>query len=831
MNDSVSTKEAFESSLKYFSGDKLAASVFSGKYALPDGNGMLLESTPDQMHARLAREFARVESKYKNSMSEKEIYDLFSEWIIVPQGSPLSGVGNSLQVQSLSNCFVIAPPHDSYGGILHSDQEQVQIMKRRGGVGFDVSNIRPRGESTANAARTTDGISIFMERFSNSCREVAQGGRRGALMITIDCRHPEIETFINIKRDRKKVTGANISVRFNDEFMKAVQDDSEYTLRWPVNSSIEQAKVVSVVKARNVWEKFIDATWECAEPGALFWDRIQEGPADCYSSVGYETISTNPCAEIPLSSYDSCRLMVINLTKFVRKPYEKSSWFDYQAFEETSQKAQRLMDDLIDLEIEAVDKILEKIRNDPEPEAVRTIEIQLWEKIKKATLGGRRTGLGITGLGDTLAALNMKYGSEKSIKITSDIYKRLAISAYTSSIMMASERGSFPVYDLTLEANNSYLENIHNELPEEINNLRLKHGRRNIALLTTAPVGSISCLTQTTSGIESVFLLSYKRRKKIVDHDALTRVDFVDDLGDKWQEFTVYHHGVKKWMEVTGKTEIDETCPYYGATSTEIDWIQSVKIQAAAQEWVCHGISKTCNLPGDVSKETVDKIYMEAWESGCKGFTVYRDGSRSGVLISTEGNEEENLPREKLKFKMHSAPKRPEVLDCEIHHATIKGEKWTIIVGLLDNRPYEVLGGLAEFVEIPSKYSMGHIKKRHRKSRNSIYDLVFGENGDEVTIKDVVRVFDNPNYAGFTRVISLALRHGAPIHYVVEQLQKDREQDLFSFAKVISRVLKRSIKDGTAPGGGKTCPDCGDESLAYQEGCVMCKSCGYGKCG
>jgi len=829
MNQSISVIDAFKASTEYFSGDELAANVFSGKYALPDGAGGVLEHTPDDMHKRLAREFARVESGYPNAMSEDEIYHLFRNWSIVAQGSPLSGIGNLQQVQSLSNCFVVAPPEDSYGGILFTDQEQVQIMKRRGGVGFDVSKIRPKGQATANAARTTDGLAIFMERFSNSCREVAQGGRRGALMITIDCRHPEIETFIDIKRDRKKVTGANISIRFNDEFMQCVEDNDPYVLRWPVEADVSDAIVVKEVGARDIWEKFVDAAWESAEPGALFWDRVIEGPADCYGDVGYRTVSTNPCAEIPLSSYDSCRLMVNNLTKFVIAPFTQDATFDFDTFHDVVIKAQRLMDDLIDLEIEAIDKIIAKINGDPEAEETKRIEIELWNKVKVATLGGRRTGLGPTGVGDALAALGLKYGSDESIKMTEKIYRAHAVGAFTSSIIMAKERGAFPVYDIDLEKDNTYLKRIWGALPKHINELRLLHGRRNIALTTTAPVGSVSCLTQTTSGIEPVYMIGYNRRKKIVEHGADTRVDFIDELGDRWQEFTVYHHGVKKWMEVTGKTEIDDTCPYNGATSPEIDWIQSVKIQAAAQLWVCHGISKTCNLPEDVDKSVVSDVYMKAWKSGCKGFTVYREGSRDGVLIPIE-NVSKETDRSKMKFAIHAAPKRPEIMPCEIHHATIKGEKWTILVGLFDNRPYEVLGGLAEFVEIPSKYSTGCIKKRHRKTRNSIYDLLFGENGNEITIKDVVRVFDNPNYAVLTRMISLSLRHGAPINYVVEQLQKDRDADLFSFAKVISRVLKKFIKDGTKPGGG-VCPSCSEDALTYQEGCITCVACGHGKCG
>lgn len=828
-------QEVVDASLEYFEGDELAAGVFATKYSLPTLDGNLLELTPDDMHVRLAKEFARIESKYDDGMSYDEVYQLLSNWEVIPQGSPLSGIGNTNQVQSLSNCFVVSPPQDSYGGILFTDQEQVQIMKRRGGVGFDISNIRPRGLPTSNAARTTDGIGIFMDRFSNSCREVAQGGRRGALMLTVDCRHPEIMTFIDIKRDRKRVTGANISIKFTDEFMRAVESDSEFTLRWPVNSTPEDAEHTSVVNAKEVWDKFVEAAHDCAEPGALFWDRVREGsPADCYADVGYETISTNPCAEIPLSPYDSCRLMVVNLSKFVKDPYKESSAFDFKRFSESTMKAQRLMDDLVDLETEAVDRILQKVTGDNEGEDVKKIETDLWNKIKQATLGGRRTGLGITALGDTLAALGIQYGSAESITMTEKIYKTLAVSAYTSSVQLAKQRGSFPVYDKSKEEGHKFLAQVWESLSPETQADWNEYGRRNIAILTTAPVGSISCLTQTTSGIEPAFMLHYKRRKKIVESASGERVDFIDDLGDRWQEFDVYHHGFKQWMDAAlteehANLEADELIkmsPYYGATANEIDWIKSVEIQAVAQKWVCHGISKTCNLPNDVSTDMVSDVYMEAWRQGCKGFTVYRDGSRSGVLVSTD-----ETPKSE-GFVTHNAPKRPDDLPCDIHHVTIKGEQWTILVGLMDGKPYELMGGLSKFVEIPKKCKSGVVVKRARKTRASIYDLILPMNDENIKIKDIVSAFDNPNHSSFTRVLSLSLRHGAPIHYMVEQLEKgDRDMDLFSFSKVIGRVLKKYIEDGTVPGGSKDCPECNaPDSLVYTEGCVICSSCGHGKC-
>lgn len=589
-----------------FGGDELAPDVFL-KYALRNHQGDLLETDPGQLHTRLAKEFARIEAKYPNPLSEERILSLLTGFAqVVPQGSPMSGIGNPHQLQSLSNCFVIDQPHDSYGGILFSDQEQVQIMKRRGGVGFDISTIRPKGQPTTNAARTTDGIGVFMERFSNSTREVAQGGRRGALMLTVHCNHPELETFIDIKRDLKKVTGANISIRFTDEFMRAVEKGEDFTLRWPVEAAPEDAEITRVVNARQVWEKFIDAAWASAEPGALFWDTVvNEGIVDCYRDVGYKTISTNPCGEIPLSPYDSCRLMVINLTSFIRNPFTPNASFNFDEFATVTQDAQRLMDDLVDLEVECVDRILEKIKNDPQPKHVKQIEQDLWEKIRAAGSNGRRTGLGITGLGDALAALGLRYGSEESIAVTEEIYKSLATWSHYSSLVMAHERGAFPVWDWEKEKGHSYLGKImqvvETESPGALEMWRTS-GRRNIALTTTAPVGSVSILTQTTSGIEPAFLLSYKRRRKITQGDITSRVDFVDPMGDKWQEYTVYHHWFKKWMDVTGKSDPQES-PYWGATANDIDWVNSVKIQSAAQRWVDHSISKTC-VSGDSLVET-----------------------------------------------------------------------------------------------------------------------------------------------------------------------------------------------------------------------------------
>jgi ribonucleoside-diphosphate reductase alpha chain len=816
----ITFDEALKASTEYFDGDVLASSVFVSKYALVDLEGNLQETSPDDMHRRLAREFARVESNYPNALSEEEIHQLFSSWEVVPQGSPMSGVGNPYQIQSLSNCFVIDSPEDSYAGILHTDQEQVQIMKRRGGVGFDVSKIRPRGMATSNAARTTDGLGIFMERFSNSTREVAQGGRRGALMITCDIRAIEIETLINIKRDLTKVTGANLSIRLNDEFMNAVKNDDEFQLQWPVDS--DDPKITKTVRATELWDQIIDSAHSMAEPGVLFWDTItRRSLADIYSGKGFKTMSTNPCSELPLCPYDSCRLMVMNLSKFVQKPFTEHARFNFDRFALSTQAAQRLMDDLCDLENEQVDKIIAKVKSDPEPESVKRIELELWQKIKRQTSLGRRTGLGITAMGDVIAMMGMTYGSNESIEFIEEVYRQLAINSHKSSCILAGERGTFPIFDAALEADNDYLEQILSA-DDELRELYNAHGRRNIANTTVAPGGSLSTLTQTTSGIEPAFMLKYTRRRKIT-HSENVAADFIDGMGDQWVEYDVYHHGIKQWMETTGNSDIRDS-PYHNSTAPELSWQQRVKIQSVAQKWVDHGISSTANLPADASKETVREAYESAWESGCKGFTVYRDGSRSGVLI------DKSKETATSHFKSHSAPRRPNILECDIHHASIQGEQWTILVGLMEGRPYELLGGLSEFVTIPAKYKKGKIIKHPRKTMNSIYDLHFGENGNEVIIKNIVRVFDNPNYASFTRVISLGLRHGSPINFMVEQLQKDKDAEMFSFSKVIARTLKKYIMDGTRS-SEKTCGNCGSEgTMIFQEGCVSCTACANSQC-
>jgi ribonucleoside-diphosphate reductase alpha chain len=828
-------QKALSTSLEYFDGDELAANVVATKYLLTNKAGEYLEKSPKDMHKRIASELYRIEKNYPNPLTYKEIFSLIDGFkYVVPQGSPMSGIGNTTRVQSLSNCFVIPAPEDSYGGILKSDQELVQIAKRRGGVGFDLSTIRPKGMSTANAARTTDGIEVFMDRFSNSCREVAQGGRRGALMLTISVHHPQIRDFIKIKRNLNRVTGANISVRVSDEFMKAVRDDQSVELRWPVDS--DNPEITESVFASDIWHEIIEGAHASAEPGVLFWDTAKKfTPTDIYADEGFASVSTNPCGEIILSPYDSCRLMLLNLTSFVDSPWKAERAFNFKKFAEVTYKAQRLMDDMIDLEIEQVDKIISKIENDPESQDTKAIEFQLWTKIKDQALRGRRTGLGITGLGDTLAMLNVQYGSDESIELTEEIYKALAINAYRSSIMMAKERGAFGVFNAAKEEGHPFLERIWGEDPE-LKEMNQKHGRRNIALTTTAPAGSVSVLTQTTSGIEPAYMLHYTRRKKLTGQDEDARVDFVDESGDKWQEYTVYHHGFKKWIDQSifqnnnEPAEMVELSPYKHSTAAEIDWIAKVKMQAAAQKWVCHAISNTTNLPNDADIETVKQVYMAGWDSGCKGITVYRDGSRTGVLVSNEKKESD--PRECGEIITHTAPRRPEEMECDIHQANIKGEAWTILIGLMKGKPYEVIGGLSEYVEIPRKYQSGQIRRRSRKSVNSKYDLIVGTNGDEFVIKDIVKVFDNPNHSAFTRTISLALRHGVPVQYMVEQLQKDKDADLFSFAKVTARCLKKYIADGTrASNGVFDIACCDNPNIIYQEGCATCANCGMAKCG
>jgi len=817
-------EEATKESVEYFNGDELAASVFVGKYALRNEKHELLESSPDQAHRRIAKEFARIEKKYPNPLSEDEIYSYFKNFkYIVPQGSPMSAIGNPYQIQSASNCFVIPSPLDSYGGILHTDQEQAQVMKRRGGVGFDISNIRPKGLSTKNAARTTDGIGVFMERFSNTCREVAQNGRRGALMLSISCHHPEIRTFINIKRDKKKVTGANISIRMTDEFMKAVKQDKQVELRFPVDS--KTPSISEMVNAREIWSEIIQAAWESAEPGILFWDNVvNNGPADIYES--YKSTSTNPCGEITLSPYDSCRLMVVNLNSFVNDAFTDKAEFDFVKFAEVTQVAQRLMDDMIDIELEQIDKILKKIHADIEPENVKKIEIDLWNNIKNACINGRRTGLGITALGDALAALNIRYGSKESIKKTEEIYKALAINSEKASCMMARDRGTFPIFDAKLERGHPFIERLLESDPE-LKTLYKKHGRRNISTTTTAPVGSVSTMTQTTSGIEPSFLLKYTRRKKINPNDKSAKVDFVDDMGDKWQEFPVYHHGFRKWMEVTGKEKIEDS-PYFKATSNEIDWVASVDLQAAAQKWVSHSISKTCNLPNSATKELVSEIYMKAWESGCKGFTIYRDGCRTGVLVDDKPKEtKEKSGRDAITITKTTAPKRPTSLKCEVHHVKlskkldkVRSIEYCAVVGLFEGgEPYELF--VFENGTIDKKYVNGKLVKKAKGH----YDVEFD---DGFTIKNIMKDQTEEEEL-VTRLVSISLRHGTPLEHLVHQLEKVRTDNIASFTKVMCRVLKKYIKNGVKV-SGETCPSCGSKDIIRMEGCQTCKACGYSKC-
>lgn len=820
-------EEVRSASLDYFMGDELAADVFMSKYALRDQEGRLYELTPADMHKRLAREFARVEASYSNPTPEDVILSALSGWSIVPQGGPMSAIGNPFQVQSLSNCFVIESPYDSYAGIMKTDQEQVQIMKRRGGVGFDISTIRPKGLRTANAARTTDGIGVFMERFSNSCREVAQGGRRGALMLSISVHHPEVMTFINIKRDKTKVTGANVSVRLSDEFMNAVTSDGDLHLRFPVEHGVKHV-VSQNVKARDVWNAIVGSAWESGEPGLLMWDTIiRESPADCYE--GFKTTSTNPCSELPLAPRDACRLLLVNVSKFVKDSYLSSAKLDEESFSAACRLAQRLMDDMVDLELEAVDKILAKIKADPEPDDVKRIERELWESLRYTCYRGRRTGLGLTGLGDALASLGIKYGSQESIELVERIYRLLCKSAYASSIEMAKERGAFPGCNPALEVDHPFLSRVNDTLPKEVRDDHAHYGRRNIALLTTAPAGSVSIMTQTTSGCEPVYMLLYKRRKKVNKDDSRVHVDFVDQSGDSWQEYEVAHPGLKRWAQATGLPQSSpELSPYWGATSNEIDWVMAVKMQAAAQRWVDHAISKTVNLPESATIEDVAKVYMEAWRTGCKGITVYRDKSRSGVLVAAT----ENVVKP-VEPTVNHAPKRPRELHCDIHRATVQGDSYLVIVSLLDSRPYEVFAGLQEHVEVPRKSKQGIlIKNGKNKEGIATYNLriPIGDD-DEMVFKDIVNLFDNPNHGALTRMLSLALRHGAPIQYMVEQLRKDKYSEMQSFSNVIARVMKNYIKDGTnASSGEKKCPTCDGTQLVYQSGCVSCATCAWSKC-
>ncbi|MCK0108896.1 adenosylcobalamin-dependent ribonucleoside-diphosphate reductase [Flavobacteriaceae bacterium S0825] len=837
-----SQEDAFEASVKYFNGDDLAARVWINKYALKDSEGNLYELTPNDMHQRIAKEIARVESRYPNPLSEEAIFDLIKDFkYIVPQGSPMAGIGNPYQIASLSNCFVIGNEgnSDSYGGIMKIDQEQVQLMKRRGGVGHDLSHIRPKGSPVKNSALTSTGIVPFMERYSNSTREVAQDGRRGALMLSVSINHPDSEDFIDAKLEQGKVTGANVSVRIDDEFMKAVKTSSTYTQKYPIFSS--NPKFSKTIEANKLWKKIVHNAWKSAEPGILFWDTIiNESVPDCYADLGYKTVSTNPCGEIPLCPYDSCRLLAMNLFSYVENPFTDKAEFNFELFKKHIHVAQRIMDDIIDLELEKIDAIIAKIDADPELDEVKATERNLWLNIKTKAYEGRRTGIGITAEGDMLAALGIKYGSKKGNAFSVEVHKTLGIEAYRASVYTAKDRGVFEIFDAEREKNNPFIKRLK-EADEKLYYEMLEHGRRNIALLTIAPTGTTSLMTQTSSGIEPVFMPVYKRRRKVNPNDKNVRVDFVDEVGDSWEEYVVFHHRFKQWMEVNGidsdknysQEELDkivEKSPYYKATSNDVDWMSKVSMQGAVQKWVDHSISVTINLPNDATEELVGKLYLEAWEAGCKGVTVYRDGSRSGVLISNEEKKEEE------QETLTAFPtKRPQVLEADVVRFQNNKEKWIAFIGLIDGKPYEVFTGLADDEDgilIPRWANNGLIIKNRNEDGTSRYDFQYqNKRGYKTTIEGLSHKF-NPEYWNYAKLISSTLRHGMPIDKIVDlinSLQLDSES-INTWKNGVVRAIKRYVEDGTQA-KGQTCANCSSTSLIYQEGCLTCKDCGSSKCG
>jgi ribonucleoside-diphosphate reductase alpha chain len=830
-----SNEEAFEASLKYFQGDELAARVWVNKYALKDSYGNLFESTPDDLHHRLASEIARIEKKYPNPLAEKELFELFEGFkYIVPQGGPMTGIGNDFQTGSLSNCFVVGNGADSYGGIMMVDQEQVQLMKRRGGVGHDLSHIRPKGSPVKNSALTSTGIVPFMERFSNSTREVAQDGRRGALMLSVSIKHPDSEQFIDAKMDEGKVTGANVSVKIDDEFMKAVRNNAIYHQKYPIDSN--EPVYTRDTDATKLWQKIVFNAWKSAEPGILFWDTvIRESVPDCYADLGYGSVSTNPCGEIPLCPYDSCRLIAINLYSYVDQPFTEHAKFNFPLFRSHVRLSQRIMDDIIDLELEKIDAIYDKIVADPELDEIKEVELNLWGKIKEKAINGRRTGIGITAEGDMLAALGLQYGSENAIDFSVEVHKIVALEAYRGSVMLAKERGAFPIYDSKKELTNPYIKRIALADPDLYEEMT-KFGRRNIALLTIAPTGTTSLMTQTTSGIEPVFMPVYKRRRKVNPNDREARIDFVDEMGDSWEEYLIFHHKFKLWMEINGyKTnkkysndEIDELVsksPYAKATSNDIDWMAKVKMQGQIQKWVDHSISVTINLPEDATEELVGKLFFSAWENGCKGVTVYREGSRSGVLISTKDKKKEGV----------FPTKRPEVLEADIVRFQNNKEKWIAFIGLIDGRPYEIFTGLADDEDgilLPRSVTDGWIIKNRDENGVSRYDFQYCNNrGYKTTIEGLSFKF-NPIFWNYAKLISSVLRHSMPIQKIVElitSLQFDVES-INTWKNGVARALKKFIPNGTTAEDAK-CEGCGSDNVVYQEGCLICKDCGSSKCG
>ncbi len=837
---SYSQDEAFQETLKYFNGDDLAARVWVNKYALKDSYGNIFEQTPDDMHRRLAGEIFRIEQKYKNPVDEQRIYQLLKDFkYIVPQGGPMTGIGNEFQIASLSNCFVVGNEgnSDSYGGILKIDQEQVQLMKRRGGVGHDLSHIRPKGSPVKNSALTSTGIVPFMERYSNSTREVAQDGRRGALMLSVSIKHPDSEKFIDAKLEQGKVTGANVSVKIHDDFMRAVENEVPYHQQYPIDS--DHPIYTRDTDAQRLWGKIVHNAWKSAEPGILFWDTIiRESVPDCYADLGYRTVSTNPCGEIPLCPYDSCRLLAINLYSYVEKPFTPEARFNFKKFKEHVGYAQRLMDDIIDLELEKIDAIIEKIDGDPEGEEIKYTERSLWLKIQTKAREGRRTGVGITAEGDMLAALGLRYGSEEATDFSEEIHKTLAIEAYRSSVNMAKERGAFTIYDAEREKSNPMIKRIRKE-DEELYQEMVKYGRRNIALLTIAPTGTTSLMTQTTSGIEPVFMPVYKRRRKVNPNDKDVRIDFVDEVGDSWEEYIVFHHKFVIWMKTHGydvkkyysQEELDEMVsksPYYKATSNDVDWLNKVRMQGRIQKWVDHSISVTINLPADVDEDLVGKLYFEAWKSGCKGVTVYRDGSRSGVLVTSKAEERQNVTN---KFPT----KRPEELDADVVRFQNNRDKWVAFIGLIDEKPYEIFTGLQDDEDgilLPRSVTRGKIIKNRDDEGNSRYDFQYtNKHGYKTTIEGLSYKF-NPVFWNYAKLISGVLRHGMPIHKVVDtvtSLQLDNDT-INSWKAGVARALKKYIPNGTIA-DGSICGECGSKNVIYQEGCLTCNDCGSSKCG
>ena len=846
--------EAFEASLQYFSGDELAARVWVNKYAMKDSYGNIYEKSPEDMHLRIAREIARIEKKYKNPMTEQELFGLLDHFrYIVPAGSPMTGIGNNHQVASLSNCFVIGieGDGDSYGAIMRLDEEQVQLMKRRGGVGHDLSQIRPKGSPVNNSALTSTGLVPFMERYSNSTREVAQDGRRGALMLSVSIKHPDSEAFIDAKMTEGKVTGANVSVKIDDEFMRAATEDKPYTQKFPIDS--DEPIVSKSISAKNLWEKIVHNAWKSAEPGVLFWDTIlRESIPDCYADLGFRTVSTNPCGEIPLCPYDSCRLLSINLYSYVNNPFTPEASFDFDLFKDHVAKAQRIMDDIVDLELEKIDLIMNKIRRDPQSDEIKHAEYHLWEKIKDKSSKGRRTGVGITAEGDMIAAMGLRYGTQEATDFSANVHRTLALAAYRSSEIMAEERGAFEIFDAEREKNNPFLLRIKEADPQLYSDI-MEHGRRNIACLTIAPTGTTSLMTQTTSGIEPVFMPVYKRRRKVNPNDTNVHVDFVDEVGDSFEEYIVYHKKFLEWMRINNidtekrytQEEIDqlvERSPYYKATANDVDWLMKVRMQGAIQKWVDHSISVTVNLPNDVDEALVNRLYVEAWRSGCKGCTIYRDGSRAGVLVSTKKDKKKKTAQQPVKEK-HVVQvdgrivqeTRPKELECDVVRFQNNKEKWVAFIGLLDGYPYEIFTGLQdddEGIALPKTVTKGRIIKQTGADGKKRYDFQFeNKRGYKTTVEGLSEKF-NPEYWNYAKLISGVLRYRMPIDHVIKlvgSLQL-KDESINTWKNGVERALKKYVTDGTEV-KGQVCPVCGHESLVYQEGCLICKNCGASRCG